>query len=233
MLVAALVIVVIAVAVGGGNGGPKAVGSKTAKAKVAALLHGIPQTASVAGGIQLGNPKAPVTITEYGDLVCPICQEFAVGDEEQIIKNYVRTGKAQIIFRADETASATANNGEFSAGQVAARSAALQKLGWNYIYTWYEEQQSEDTPYVTDAFLQGLAKQIPGLNYGKWHTQLQNPNLAGYVTVDERAMNSLASSLPQGNATPTVIIKGPKGSAPPIQGLAPYSTFQTYIKGVS
>jgi protein-disulfide isomerase len=233
VLAAALVIVVIAVTVGGGNGGPKAVGSKTAKAKVAAVLTGIPQSSSVAGGIALGNPKAPVTITEYGDLVCPICQEFAVGVEQQIIKNEVRTGKAQLIFRADETASGYANSGEFSAGQVAARAAGLQGLGWNYILTWYEEQQSEDTPYVTTAFLAGIAKQVPGLDFAKWQSQLANPNLAGYVTVDGRDMNSLANSLPQGNATPTVIVKGPKGTAPAIQGLAPYSTYQTYIKGVS
>jgi len=233
VLAAAAVIVVIAVAVGGGNGGPKAVGSKTAQAKVAALLKGIPQSSSVAGGIVLGKPNAPVTITEYGDLVCPICQEFAVGAEEQLIKNEVRSGKAKLIYRADETASATANNGEFTAGQVAARAAGLQKLGWNYILTWYEEQQSEDTPYVTTSFLAGLAKQVPGLNFAKWQQQLANPNLAGYVTVDGRTMNALGSSLPQGDATPTVLVKGPKGTAPAVQGLAPYSTFETYIKGVS
>jgi protein-disulfide isomerase len=233
VLTAALVIVVIAVAVGGGNG-TKTVGAKTAQATVAALLKGIPQSSSVAGGIQLGNPNAPVTITEYGDLVCPVCQEFAVGAEEQIIKNEVRTGKAQLIYRADETASQAANNGEFSAGEVAARSAGLQKLGWNYILTWYEEQQSEDTPYVTTSFLQGLAKQIPGLNYAKWQSQLQNPNLSGYVTVDEREMNTLVSNQTiSQNATPTVIVKGPKGQAPPIQGLAPYSDYQAYVKGVA
>lgn len=231
VLLAALVIVVIAVAVGGN--GTKAVNSKTAQVKVAALLRGIPQSDNVADGIELGNPKAPVKITEYGDLVCPVCQDFALTSEQQLIKADVRTGKASLVYRGDETASATANSGEYVAGQVAARAAALQKLGWNYIYTWYEEQQDETTPYVTTSFMTGLAKQIRGLNLAKWRMQLQNPNLSGYVTLDGRAMNALVKSLPQGNATPTILITGPKGSAAPIQGLAPYSDFQAAIKSVS
>ena len=35
------------------------------------MLKGIPQH-----GTTLGNPKAPVTFTEYGDLQCPICKDF-------------------------------------------------------------------------------------------------------------------------------------------------------------
>jgi hypothetical protein len=230
---AALAIVIIVIAVGGGNSN-KTVSAKTAQAKVAALLKGIPQSTSVADGISLGNPKAPVTITEYGDLVCPICQEFAVGAEQQLISAEVRAGKVRLVYRATETASGAANNGEFVAGQIAARSAALQGLGWNYILLWYEEQQSEDTPYVTTSFLSGLARQIPTLDYAKWNTQLQNPNLSGYVTVDERQMNNLlANKTISQIATPTVLFAGPKGSAPPIQGLAPYSTLQSYIKNVS
>jgi protein-disulfide isomerase len=232
VLAVAAVIVVIAVAVGGN--GHKPVAAKTAKVKIAALLKGIPQSASVQNGIELGNPNAPVTITEYGDLVCPVCQAFAVDTEEQLIKNEVRAGKVKIIYRADETASETANNGEFTAGQVAALSAGLQKQGWNYILLWYEEQQDETTPYVTPAFLQGLAKQIPGLNMAKWNSQLSNPNLAGYVQVDARQMNTLVSNgTIQQNATPTVLFKGPKGTVPALQEAAPYSDVKLAIKDVS
>jgi protein-disulfide isomerase len=231
-LAVAAVVVVLVVAVGGNS--TKTVAAKTAKTKVAALLKGIPQSSSVQNGIVLGNPNAPVTITEYGDLVCPVCQAFAVDTEEQLIKNEVRHGKVKIVYRADETASEDANNGEFTAGQVAARAAALQKLGWNYILLWYEEQQDETTPYVTPAFLQGLAKQIPNLNMTKWNSELQNPNLAGYVTVDGRNMQQFVNNgtISQ-NATPTVFFKGPKGSVPPLQAAAPYSDVKVAIKDVT
>ena len=228
----ALVIVVIAVAVGG-NGG-KTVSAKTAEARVAALLKGIPQSGNVQSGIVLGNPSAPVTMTEYGDLVCPICQEFALGGERQLISNEVRAGKVKIVFKADLTASQTANNGEFVAGQVAARSAGLQKLGWNYILLWYEEQQSETTPYVTSSFLAGLATQIKGLSMAKWQSQLQNPNLAGYVTVDGRGMDQLvASKAVPSNGTPTLLFSGPKGSVPPVQANVPYADIKVAIKDLT
>ena len=73
--VIALVVVVIASSNGGGSGPVHHSNSQTATA-VAAVnqeLHGIPQS-----GNTLGNPKAPVTITEYGDLVCPTCDDFAL-----------------------------------------------------------------------------------------------------------------------------------------------------------
>ena len=223
----ALVIVIIAVAAGG-NG--KKVAAKTAQATVTALLKGIPQSGNVQSGIVLGNPNAPVTMTEYGDLVCPICQSFALGGEQELIAKDVRAGKVKIVYKADLTASQTANSGEFIAGQVAARAAGLQKLGWNYILLWYEEQQSETVPYVTASFLAGLARQIPGLNFAKWNAQLQNPNLAGYVAVDGREMTALAPSLPQGNATPTLLFHGPKGTVPPVQAPVPYSDLKVAIK---
>ncbi|HXR14249.1 MAG TPA: thioredoxin domain-containing protein [Solirubrobacteraceae bacterium] len=230
---AALAIVIIVIAVGGGNG-TKTVNAKTAQAKVAALLKGIPQSSNVQNGIELGAASAPVTVTEYGDLVCPVCQSFAVGAEEQLIANEVRQGKVKLVYRAEETASQTANNGEYSAGQVAARAAGLQKLGWNYILLWYEQQQSEDTPYVTASFLAGLARQIPRLNYSAWNTQLQNPNLSGYVTTDGQQMNQLlANHVISQLATPTILISGPKGSLPAIQGPPSYSSLQANIKGVS
>ena len=227
----ALVIVIIGLATGGGG---KKVAAKTAQATVAALLKGIPQSGNVQNGIELGNPNAPVTMTEYGDLVCPICQSFALGGEQQLIANDVRAGKVKIIYRAAETASQQANNGEFVAGQVAARAAGLQKLGWNYILLWYEEQQSESTPYVTASFLAGLAGQIKGLNVTQWNTQLQNPNLTGDVTVDGRDMTQLVNTKAVPSfGTPTLLFSGPKGSVPPVQADVPYSALKVAIKDIS
>ena len=228
VLAVALVVVVIAVAVGGGSGVPKASSDKATKAAVTSLLRGIPQKAN-----QLGNSSAPVTITEYGDLVCPVCRDFAVGSEQQLINEYVRTGKAKLVYLADETASEDANNGEFVPSQVAALAAGVQGKEWNYNMTWYYEQQSELTSYVTTAFIRNIASQIPGLNMSEWTTDLQDPNLSGQVTVDLRQMNSLVQNKTLSeNATPTVIFSGPKGTAPAIQGAAPFSTLKAYFKAV-
>ena len=83
--------------------------SKSAKASAIATvdstLAGIPQSGNV-----LGNPNAPVTITEYGDLVCPTCAAFAHRrPSRRSSPALVKTGKAKLVYRAFETASAYAN----------------------------------------------------------------------------------------------------------------------------
>lgn len=47
----------------------------------------------------LGNPDAPVTIIEFSDFECPYCSRAANGPIKQVIKEYVDTGKAKLIFR--------------------------------------------------------------------------------------------------------------------------------------
>ena len=145
-----------------------------------------------------------MTVTEYGDLVCPVCQDFALGVENQLISKDVRAGKVKIAYRALETASQTANNSMFVPGQTAALAAGEQKLGWNYIELFYHEQQSEETSYVTTGFLQGLARQIHGLNFSKWNLDRSSSSLASQITADGTAAQRLGF-----NSTPSLTIQGP------------------------
>ena len=47
----------------------------------------------------LGNPNAPITLVEFGDYQCHYCNVFFQNIEDEIIKNYVETGKVKIIFK--------------------------------------------------------------------------------------------------------------------------------------
>jgi protein-disulfide isomerase len=47
----------------------------------------------------MGDPKAPITITEYSDYQCPYCARFAVQTEQQLVETYVKTGKVRFIYR--------------------------------------------------------------------------------------------------------------------------------------
>jgi protein-disulfide isomerase len=48
----------------------------------------------------LGDPNAPVTITEYSDFQCPYCRNFWQDTQGKIIDEYVRTGKVYLIYRS-------------------------------------------------------------------------------------------------------------------------------------
>jgi protein-disulfide isomerase len=50
------------------------------------------------GGNVLGSPTAPVRLVEYADLQCPYCARFAVDVLPTIIRDYVRTGKVQLVM---------------------------------------------------------------------------------------------------------------------------------------
>lgn len=49
-------------------------------------------------GISFGDAKAPVLIEEYTNFLCPACATFAIETLPQIEENYIKTGKARIVF---------------------------------------------------------------------------------------------------------------------------------------
>lgn len=208
--------------------------AKKQDAPIFTLLHGIPQH-----GNTLGNPSAKVTVTEYGDLECSVCDAFALatnqtasngspgsGIENQLIQNDVRSGKVKLVYRSLETASGSnPDPNAFLNQQTAALDAGLQNREWDYVELFYAQQQSEGTGYVTPTFLDGLAQQIPGLNYSAWLSHTHDPALQTQVKHDEVVAAGRGFS-----STPTITIVGPKGEATPIQGLpSSYSQIESEI----
>jgi protein-disulfide isomerase len=85
----AAILVAVAVAVSASGGNPPA-----ANSEAAAVVKGIEEHDGV-----LGDPNAPVTITEYVDLQCPICAAASQETMPDFIDAYVRTGKVKLQVR--------------------------------------------------------------------------------------------------------------------------------------
>lgn len=222
-VIAAVVIVVI-VAVGSGGSGGKglATGAKarSTSTAVSSLLTGIPQA-----GNRLGNPAAPVTVSYFGDLECPVCRDFTLTSLPEVIVKEVRSGKLQIQYRSLQTA--TPDPSTFQRQQVAALAAGKQNRMWQYVELFYHEQGQEGTGYVTDSYLTGLARQVPGLGLAKWNAARSDPALLNEVRAD-----ATAASVSGASATPTLIIKGPKGTKT-LSGLVSASAVESAVAGVS
>jgi protein-disulfide isomerase len=229
VVLGAVIVIVVVIVIGGSGGSGSAPKSTSPEAKtsaktVSSLLAGIPQS-----GNRLGSANAKVTVTEFGDLECPVCKDFALGAETQLIAKDVRDGKVKLIYRSLPTATANGPDpGIFATQQAAALAAGNQNLGWNYIELFYHEQGSEDTAYVTPSYLNGLASQIPGLNYGKWSSDRFDPALASQVAKDEQAATAAGF-----DSTPTIVVTGPKSQAQPIVGDTDYGSLESAIKSVS
>ncbi len=229
VVLAAIAVVAVAVVISTGGGANSSAtglqnGTKASSTvdQVSSLLNGIPQSGAV-----LGNPSAPVTMTYYGDLECPVCQDFTLhGGFSELVSKDVRQGKVKVLYRAFQTA--TRDLSTFQTQQVAALSAGQQKLFWNYVELFYHEQGQEDTGYVTENYLDGLAKQVPGLNYTQWHTARNNPALLAQVQADGAAGQAAGVQ-----GTPTLIFQGPKGKASPSSSVPSYSDLENAVHSVS
>ena len=182
-------LVVVALALAGTVGALVATGGgQTARERVAhevgSLLAGIP-----AHGEMLGRPSAPVTLVFYGDLECLTTKHWVLGDLTAIIRRYVRPGTMRIEFRAFKTD--THDSREFSAQQTAALAAGAQDRLWPFIETFYFEQGVEYTPYVTESFLEGIAKQVPGLDLARWHRDRDGGRRSELVAEEDQSARAL------------------------------------------
>jgi protein-disulfide isomerase len=159
-LAVAVVLVLIVVNSGGSGGDAKNIGEA---AEVDHLLAGIPQHRMV-----LGDPKASVHLIEFGDLQCPVCAGYAKEILPPIIENQVKNGVATIEFR-----NLTIIGPESVPAGAATLAAGEQGRGWNYLDTFYRNQGEERSGYVTDEFMEAVAKAAGVQNLANWNQERQ------------------------------------------------------------
>lgn len=100
----------------------------------------------------LGSPDAKLTIVEFGDFQCPFCQRFFQTTEQQVIENYIKTGKAKLIYRDFPLSSIHA---EAQKSAEASECADEQGKFWAYHDLLYNRQDK-----------------LSLNNYKKWATEL-------------------------------------------------------------
>ncbi len=169
-------------------------------AQIGALLADIPQD-----GNALGPATAPVTLEYFGDLQCPFCRDFSLRVLPSIIERWVRAETVRLEYHALQTA--TADPEVFVAQQAAVLAAGRQAKAWHFLETFYEEQGEENSGYVTDSFLHGIASQIAGLDVERWTGDRGDRELIKEIAADEQAAGHAGLS-----GTPSFLI-GPSGGA--------------------
>jgi Thioredoxin len=161
---ATLVILVVALGPGRGHGGDT---SLEGVGTVAEQLVGIPQH-----GMALGEPGAPVTLVEFGDLQGTVGRAFAEEVLPRVIGGAVRRGEAQLEFR---------NFPLLGPGSVRAGAAALaageQGRGWSFVELFYRNQGRERSGYVTPAFLRAVARGADVPDLARWSRESRGTRL--------------------------------------------------------
>ena len=189
-LVLAVVLVLIVVNSSGGSGGDAT--QIEGAAEVDSLLAGIPQD-----GMVLGDPEAPVELVEFGDLQCPVCAGYAEEVLPPIIENQVKRGEVKIDFR-----NLTIIGEESVPAGAAALAAGRQGRGWNYLDVFYRNQGEERSGYVTDEFMEAVAKAAGVKDLAKWNEDRKK------LTAEVEETTAEAKQLGY-EATPSFAVKGP------------------------
>jgi protein-disulfide isomerase len=186
-LAAILVIVAIVVSQSGSDDG----GSGDDPAELSARFDGIEQR-----GMVLGDPAAEVTVSEFADLQCPFCADFATDTLPEVIDEYVRPGTISLEF---EALAFLGPDSESLARLVAA--ASLQDLAWQTLDLAYARQGTENSGYATEEFLTEIAEDVPGLDAEQALADRTSPEVDA-ILADARDRAKAAGV----NATPTFTV---------------------------
>jgi protein-disulfide isomerase len=151
-------------------------------------------------GNTVGYANAPVTITEFGDLRCPICREFDSGVIPTVLTNLVRTHKAKIVYRHWPI---LGDNSVFA--DRAAYAAMKQNKLWEYALVTYYNQGDENDAWFTKAFARAVAASI-GLNLTTFDNDFDDTSAS---TAEIAAVNAAATKY-SFNGTPSVLVSNGK-----------------------
>ena len=186
-----------AVLVGAGIALSSGGGAKPAPpATTSSLLAGIPENHGV-----LGDPNAPLTVTEYVDLQCPVCARAAESTLPALIRDGVRSGKVKLEVRTLSFLGADS----VRAARVAAGAERQGRL-WAFLEAFYARQGTENSGYVTDGFLRDVSK-AAGVDAGRAIGQADSAFASDRL---ERADADAARMNVQG--TPTLTVR--RGNGP-------------------
>lgn len=191
------VVVVIVIAGSGGSSGGDAANIKEVS-QVDSLVNKSPQSK-----LTLGKSSAPVELIEYGDLQCPVCKEYSEEVLPQVIEEQVDSGKAKVTFRNF----LIIGEQSLPAG-AAAIAAGEQGRGWNFIETFYRNQGEENSGYVTEGFLESIAKAAGVKDLAQWNKDRKSKKLLAQA----EATTVEAESKLGFTGTPSFAIKGPKSN---------------------
>ena len=198
----AVVVALIVISQSGGgddNGGGGTPSNVAGAAQVNAELTGVQQSGSV-----MGDSSAPVTVIEYGDPQCSSCKFFSEKVAPDLISSEVNNGAAKYEFRPFLIIGP-----DSKPAMRAALAAGDQGRFWNFLQLFYLNQGGENSGYVTDSFLTGLAKAAGVPDVDKWNTDRNDTKWDAVIQQGSSQADSFGFT-----GTPSIVVQGPNGQKP-------------------
>ncbi len=166
------------------------------------------------GSPVLGDPNAPITLVEFGDYQCHFCNVFFHTTEDNILKNYVETGKVKMIFKDYNIIGPDSVNASHGA-----HCADDQGMFWEYHDILYTNWTGENNGWASSENLLRFAQEI-GLDIDQWSECMTNGNHSQKILASNEDARSLELT-----GTPAFFVIGPDGKVTSVFGAKPYESF--------
>lgn len=207
------IVVGVIVSYGGGNGAaaPQSESNRDPRFAFSSLAS--------SGSPVRGDPSAPITIVEFADFQCPNCGRFARDTAPQIVKEYIATGKANMVYkhfpiRGPDSVTAS----------IAAQCAGDQGKFWEFHDVLFNNQKGENSGWASADNMKKFASEL-NLDRDAFDPCLDSEKYKSFVDDDFAFARNVGVS-----ATPTFVIVKSDGSEPEgILGAQPYSSFKAVL----
>jgi protein-disulfide isomerase len=168
----------------------------------------------------LGNVSAPITIIDFSDFQCYLCNRFVKNTEPLINQTYIQTGKVALVFGH------LPNRGLDSMdAALAAQCTNDQGKFWEFHNLLYSNQKPIDSGWVSKENLKNFASLIPGLDIKQFDSCFDREKYKSFVQKDIDLALSFGF-----RETPSFIIENSNGSNPEtLAGALPFESFKAVI----
>ncbi|UOY92464.1 DsbA family protein [Ectobacillus sp. JY-23] len=156
----------------------------------------------VTGQPVLGDEKAKVTVTEFGDYKCPACKAWGERILPQLQADYIDSGKVKfsyvnVLFHGDESLLAAL------AGEAVYKQNP--EAFWDFHKEVYKRQpESHDDVWINEDLLTQIAKEtVPTLDEARFLADMKSKEITGFIGEDEKLVQAYNVQL-----TPTIAVNG-------------------------
>ena len=167
----------------------------------------------------LGNPNAPIILVEFGDYQCHFCNVFFHSTEDEILKNYVETGKVKMIFKDFNIIGPDSVNASHGA-----HCANDQGLFWEYHDILYSNWTGENNGWASSENLLKFAQEV-GLNVDEWSECMSDGRHSQVIVASNEDAKSLGLT-----GTPAFFVIGSDGKTTGISGAQPFTVFENIFE---
>lgn len=162
------------------------------------------------GSYFLGREEAPVKIIIFSDFQCPYCAQFSLGALPQLREEYVKSGKAKLIFK----------NLPLSFHQMAEPAAQAALCAGKQNKFWeYHDKLFENQGKLNSGYLRELAEEL-GLDKEEFNACLGSGEMGRQIQADQQAAGQARI-----RGTPAFLINGEL-----LTGAQPFEEFKKVIE---